>query len=110
MTDDEGARIMWQRAKRVKLALAVFAVSAGLSGCASRTSNVNGGHQLVVIERIDGPYVLAGTDFEVELEKPLGTDVNRPGDSFVARVNTPLRAPNGQEVVPAGARVMGSVV
>lgn len=98
---------MLQIAKRARLAFGFIAVSGGLSACAA--GNSPAGPQVAVVERIDGPYLLAGTDFDVELEQPLGTDLNRSGDAFVGRVVTPLHAPTGQEVVPKGARVTGTV-
>jgi hypothetical protein len=93
----------------VKLAPWAALFAASLPACAAR-SGIVPPHQEVVVERIQGPYVLAGTEFDVEFEQPVGAALSRPGDAFVARVRTPMRAPNGREVVPAGARVTGEVV
>jgi hypothetical protein len=98
------------RANEVKLVFSVLALSGAVGGCSRRGPATPPGSHEVTIERINGPYVLAGTAFDAELEQPIGTDVNEPGDVFVARVETPLHAPTGQEVVPAGARVIGKVV
>jgi hypothetical protein len=90
-------------------ALAAIVFTAIASACAARSGIGAPGRQ-VVVQRIDGPYVLAGTEFDMELEQPLAADGNQPGDAFVARVTSPMKAPNGHEVVPAGARVTGKVV
>jgi hypothetical protein len=87
----------------------VIAFAASLPACAAR-SGIPTPERDVVVQRIQGPYVLAGTEFDAELEQPLAAEDNRPGDAFAARVKAPLRAPNGKVVVPAGARVTGQVV
>jgi hypothetical protein len=87
-----------------------IALAASASACAAR-SGLTGGTQVVKTQRIDGPYVLAGTEFDVEFEQPLAADTAQAGDAFVARVVTPLKAPNGRDVVvPAGARLKGTVI
>jgi hypothetical protein len=91
-----------------KLVLVAF-VASSASACAAR-SGLGAPNHTYVVQRIDGPYVQAGTQFDVELEQPLAADGNQPGDEFVARVTTPLRAPNGHDVVRVGARVTGKVV
>jgi hypothetical protein len=87
----------------------VVAVGASTSACAAR-SGLTAGRQVVVVQRVDGPYVRAGTEFDVEFEQPIGADTSQAGDAFVARVTTPLKAPNGHDVVPVGARLTGTVI
>lgn len=60
--------------------------------------------------RIDGPYVAAGTQFAVVLERELGTSASPPGTTFDARVRSNLITTQGQTLVPAGAVVRGRVV
>src|SRR5262249_43514980 len=94
---------------RRALCLLSIAVAASSLGCAAR-SGLSGGNQVVVMQRINGPYVRAGTEFDVQFEQPVGADISEAGDAFVARVVKPLRSPNGHEVVPAGARLTGTVI
>jgi len=103
----------WMKAKvnvrKVSCRVLTIALVTSASACAAR-SGLKGGTQVVTVQRIQGPYVLAGTEFDVEFDQPLGADTSVPGDSFVARVTSPLKAPNGHEVVPAGAHLTGTVV
>lgn len=51
----------------------------------------------------------AGTDLQVRLSDPIGTDISQVGQTFTAEVASPVMAQNGQTVVPAGATVRGTV-
>jgi hypothetical protein len=98
------------RAGSNRTSLALVGAALCITACSAQLKGAPKGGQTVVVQRIDGPYVLSGTDFDVALEEPLGTRVTRPGDAFVARLTKPLRAPFGAEVVPAGSRVTGRVI
>jgi hypothetical protein len=100
---------MRRRTNESTLVLWLAAFSFGLGACASYNPAKPPGPQLVTVERVQGPFVLAGTDFDVDFEQTIGAESSRPGDTFVARVQTPVRGRNGQEVIPAGARVVGTV-
>src|SRR4051794_41873655 len=91
--------------------IALFAIAMSLTGmtCAAHDAAAPPGRQVVTVRRIDGPYVPAGTEFDAELEQTLAADSSRPGDAFVAQVGTPLRAANGDEVGPSGARARGRI-
>ncbi len=51
----------------------------------------------------------AGTRIRVSLDQDLGSKISRPGDSFTATVEDPVRV-NGQTVIPQGARADGTVI
>jgi len=76
-------------------------------GCAR--NGAQAGPARAVIERVDGPYLEAGTAFNAELERPVGIGISKAGDPFVARVMIGLEAATGEVVIPAGARVFGRV-
>lgn len=48
-----------------------------------------------------------GTTFAVTLNETLSTETNRVGDMFTATLPSPIRAEDGQIVVPAGAVIRG---
>ena len=52
------------------------------------------------------PY---GTILAVQLTEPLSSDLNRPGDSFSARLVSPIMVGN-RIAIPAGATVQGQIV
>jgi hypothetical protein len=54
--------------------------------------------------------VPAMSSFSVSLLNPVGTRLSSPGDSFRARVISPLRTPRGYPLVPIGAVLKGRVV
>src|SRR5512140_2103697 len=51
----------------------------------------------------------AGTEIHAALDTPLSSKTSKPGDRFTATVSDPVRANNGADVIPAGARVEGEV-
>jgi hypothetical protein len=76
-------------------------------GCAR--NGAQAGPARAVIERVNGPYLEAGTAFNAELERPVGIGISKAGDPFAARVTIALEAATGEVVIPAGARVVGRV-
>ncbi len=56
-----------------------------------------------------GPYVQAGTQFSVRLDQPIDTFYSAPGTKFTATVNGAVQGPDGQLIVPRGAKVRGVV-
>src|SRR5205085_2094717 len=53
--------------------------------------------------------VAAGTEIHATLDTPLSTKTSKPGDRFTATIAQPVRGNNGNEIIPAGARVEGEV-
>jgi hypothetical protein len=96
------------RAGFVISAMGVAAIN--LSACSAQRATRLPDKRTVTVERIDGPYLAAGTDFDVELEHPLRGWGQAAGETFVARVRKPLVAPRGGVVAPAGALVTGRAV
>lgn len=50
-----------------------------------------------------------GTTLHARLDDSLGTDRNKAGDRFTATVTTAVTAENGATVVPAGAKLHGTI-
>jgi hypothetical protein len=63
----------------------------------------------VPAERIEGPFVQAGTILTMRLDEPIDSFYTPPGTHFTGTVVTPLRGPDGRELVPYGAKVHGTV-
>jgi len=102
---------MWCGSIRVGFVISAMGVAAAnLSACSAQRATRLPDKRTVTIERIDGPYLAAGTDFDVELEHPLRGWGEAAGETFVARVRKPLVAPRGGVVAPAGALVTGRAV
>jgi hypothetical protein len=55
------------------------------------------------------PYVPKGTEFMVSLDQTIGTADSSAGDRFTGRLLGPLRATNGEIVVPRGAWIEGRI-
>lgn len=51
-----------------------------------------------------------GTEIRAALDSPLSSRISRVGDRFTATVVQPIRAVDGEVVVPAGSRIEGEVV
>jgi len=51
-----------------------------------------------------------GTEIRAALDTPLSSRISRVGDRFTATVVQPIRAADGEVVVPAGSRIEGEVV
>jgi hypothetical protein len=95
--------------KKVMVALLALAPGLGLGGC--RTTQVSSGEGSTTLPNAPAEpgLVPAGATLKVSLDQPLGADTNQVGDHFTAHVQSPLRAPDGAVVVPAGAVVNGRV-
>jgi hypothetical protein len=53
--------------------------------------------------------VSSGTRFTARLDRPLGTDSSRPGDTFTAYVATPVVSSCGSDFILKGAPLRGRV-
>jgi hypothetical protein len=53
--------------------------------------------------------IAAGTTLPIELRTPLSSNLNRTADAMAGRLLRPLTTPDGVELVPAGASVLGTV-
>lgn len=93
---------------RVVLAL-VFSAVAGCARSSVVRSAVPERINYAANARMRGPFVPAGTEFTVLLDQAVGTQVSAAGDIITARVQAPLRAPDGSVVIPAGAVLRGHV-
>ena len=63
---------MWCGSIRAGFVISAMGVAAAnLSACSAQRATRLPDKRTVTIERIDGPYLAAGTDFDVELEHPL---------------------------------------
>ena len=104
--------------KVAALSLAVAALSVGLTGCAchegSATAQVKSAPATGTSEDAtasnEGPQVAEGTQFRVRLNQGLSSQHSYAGQPFTAIVETPLRATNGDVLVPKGALLHGEVV
>lgn len=57
----------------------------------------------------NGRDIPLGTEIRATLDTPLSTRISRPGDHFTATVQQPIRANNGEVVVPAETKIEGEV-
>ncbi len=57
----------------------------------------------------NGRDIPLGTEIRATLDTPLSTRISRPGDHFTATVQQPVRANNGEVVVPAESKIEGEV-
>jgi hypothetical protein len=55
------------------------------------------------------PYAPPGTSFDVRLDQAIDTRLSSPGDAISATTAQPIRAFNGDTLVPAGARLEGRI-
>jgi hypothetical protein len=58
---------------------------------------------------VRGPFAQAGSVFPVALDGPIDTFYTPPGTPFTATVMTPLKGMGGRVLVPAGAKVHGTL-
>ena len=96
--------------------LSAAAALCALAGCASankRTTTVESGGDVATSSTVVMPAnnrtLPAGATLSTTLDQPLGTKVNKAGDTFSATVSQTLRASDGTVVVPAGAKIEGRV-
>lgn len=90
----------------------LFAWLTGMTGCAGTSvvrSTDTHGVASIPPAQIRGPYVPAGTEFTVLLDQPIDTQTSRVGDTFTARLETPLRTPEGITLIPVGSTVTGKI-
>lgn len=96
-----------------KIAAVVCLVGSGASSLACSRAGVRttGPSDVKTIEasRIRGPHVPAGTQFGVQLDRPISTETAREGQTFAGITVQPLRAPDGTIVVPEAAVVRGTI-
>jgi hypothetical protein len=91
------------------LALALAAVSS-IAGCYKAVATTGPQHvEHVKAQNVQGPYVPAGTNLTVRMNTTLDTLQSPAGGAFTATVETPLRSPSGEVVVPAGALLQGTL-
>lgn len=92
--------------------LAIIAL-AGCSAATQRTTTVESGGDVAgsadAVTPADNRSIPAGATLTATLDKALGTDISRAGDTFTATVSTNLVAQNGAIVVPAGSKIEGRV-
>ena len=92
--------------------LAIIAL-AGCSAATQRTTTVESGGDVAgsadAVTPADNSSIPAGATLTATLDKALGTDISRAGDTFTATVSTNLVAQNGSIVVPAGSKIEGRV-
>jgi hypothetical protein len=93
---------------RAAAALATVLAAIGAAGCAAQ-SRAPAGPRTVSIDVVNGPYLLAGTVFDAQIEHAIGADSSNVGDPFVARVSSPLNDRRGRTVVDGGAIVHGRI-
>ncbi|HEX8791727.1 MAG TPA: hypothetical protein VF765_12315 [Polyangiaceae bacterium] len=55
------------------------------------------------------PYVASGTAFDATIDQPVDTRISKPGQPVTATVTKPVRAANGNELIPAGAQLEGHI-
>jgi hypothetical protein len=95
--------------KKMMVALLVLSPGLGLGGCRTTQVSSGEGSSTMPTAPAEPGLVPAGSTLKVSLDQPLGADTNQVGDHFTAHVASPLRAPSGAVVVPAGAVVNGRV-
>jgi hypothetical protein len=94
-------------------AAAAFAAVAAM-GCAAathRTTTVESGGDVapVIVTPANNRTLPAGAEITATLDQALGTKISKAGDVFTATVSQTLYASDGSIVVPAGAKIDGSV-
>jgi hypothetical protein len=92
-------------------AAALFAVGCGgASGNAPQPKSVEGNAIAITQHGVRAlPYAPAGTTFDARLDQALDTRLSSPGERVTATLSQPIRASNGNVLVPAGAQLRGKV-
>jgi hypothetical protein len=94
---------------------AVAAASAlcvvGACSAATRTTTVESGGEVTgtAVTPMNNRTIPSGARLNATLDQTLGTNVSNTGDRFTATVSNTLYASDGSVVVPAGAKIEGSV-
>src|SRR5258706_7117312 len=109
------AALQWRVVSAVgRFCLGVFAMAA--IGCASApppppSEPVATPHAAAAAAAVAPAYdVPAMSTFSVALLRPMGTRLSAPGDSFRAKVISPLTTLRGYPIVPVGSLLQGRVV
>lgn len=91
--------------------LAAALCGLGLAGCAHEGVHSTGPQKIehVAANEVHGPFVPAGTEFNATMDQPLGTIDSVKGQRFTATVQTALLDDQGRVLVPAGAKLIGTV-
>ncbi len=91
-------------------AIGVFAAAAlAGAGCARQASVDTGSAPMPETRPATSGSMPIGTTLHVRLDDSLGTDRSQVGDRFTATVTSAVTANDGSTVVPAGAKVHGTV-
>ena len=80
-----------------------------LAACARQTRIESGGDVAVREAPVNARTLPSGTTIDARLEREIGTKTSRVGDGFTATVDNAVLAQNGATVVPAGAKLYGTV-
>jgi hypothetical protein len=80
-----------------------------LVACARQTRLESGGDVELGVTPADAGSLPTGVVLNVRLDEEIGTKVSNVGDEFTATVTNAVVAQNGETVVPAGAKVHGTV-
>ena len=91
-----------------QVALALVALTA-IGGCRSAAVETAGDLPAIAPAPATADYIPVGPQLQVSIDRTLSTATTRVGDRFVATVETPVVARNGEVAVPRGARVHGVV-
>lgn len=93
------------------IGLAAALCGLGLVGCAHEGVRSTGPQNVehLAANEINKPYIPAGTEFDATMDQPLGTVDSVKGQRFTATVQTALLDDQGRPLVPAGAKLIGTV-
>jgi hypothetical protein len=99
---------------RITTAAVALAAAWTLGGCATsqRATTVESGGDVVpstTVVPADNRTIPVGVNLMTTLDQALGTNISKAGDRFTATVSQTLYASDGSIVVPAGAKIDGSV-
>ncbi|MGZ3454416.1 MAG: hypothetical protein ACXVEF_32720 [Polyangiales bacterium] len=92
----------------IRSILLVAALST--AACASRQAVVASPPASTAPQVAMGGTVQPGTRLVATLDTPIGTEFSKVGDSFYATLQTPVVDDRGYPVIPAGSKIVGSVV
>src|SRR5438067_7126956 len=81
-----------------------------LAACA-RTTTVESttGEVAATVTPVNSSALPTGSTLTATLDQTIGTKQNKVGDTFTATVRNAVVAQNGETVVPAGAKISGSI-
>lgn len=100
-------------ARFAPLLLAPLALSVASTGCASAQGERATTPAAIYVEagptRVRGPALESDTELVARLDGPLGLGVSQVGQPFTATVEQPVVDAFGAVVIPAGAKLCGTV-